>query len=626
MPIEYHVGGKVYSGPSSGTTTERVSTPSLIMNSGPHRDGILHSATPADLERIVEKSNRRSGITIAALAALMAFYGMVNGSREVYAQNPPGIYAQGSSRQPAKKESVQYSPEAAQAPNLIFAQFADGGGYRTQGMLTNPTERQESGTIEIKDGFGNPISVGIQAPTLEGVVTSSFPVTIPSGGTYRFSTDGGAAARNASSTRTGYITYTSTDPGSQVTGTVVFTYNGMEVSVKDSPPIREGHVFAQKDGTYNSGIAFVNLSDKASDITLILVDTMGAERERVALNLAPHHHTARFIDEYFSSAVAGAEGTVQVISENNELFAMLGLRLNNLTGAYTTLSGSPKAFDPLRANVTLNLVDVVDLAPVSGTSTFELGDRVVSSTTGNVSIRVPRGAYEINGNNTNMFPEWLLVRNDLNGADLEKRDVADLSSKVNITGDTTLYLIKIPNDFVGDKSVTGETITKDYFQYVFTTGRLPQFADPMNIVIRYSKTTTNPDTLTKANYHSVVEYIDRLSKRHRILPQEGGNLPASNYMDFEVNNRSPTNAAVLSGNTILYSLINMGSDIQNGGALWDVVFEEIFESMYKLRGTPNRAWFFNSVNLSGPAELSRFGNIVFHTADQFPAGTTFKNP
>ena len=72
---------------------------------------------------------------------------------------------------------------------IFFPQFADGGGYTTSLVLLNTSNATETGTLQLLNDNGNPLVVN----QVGGTSGSIFRYSIPSGGAFRFQTDGSPA-------------------------------------------------------------------------------------------------------------------------------------------------------------------------------------------------------------------------------------------------------------------------------------------------------------------------------------------------------------------------------------------------------------------------------------------------
>ena len=154
---------------------------------------------------------------------------------------------------------------------LIFPQIADGGGFTLELILTNPTAQEDTGTILFKSSSGDALTL-----TIDGSEVSSVSYSMPPGGVYKLQTDGVGDLKG------GYATVTSNNSGSQISGTVIYSFNGMEVSVPSAPLTTEFHVFVERDEGVNSAVALVNTNQgvppfSSGDITvtLLLLDENG---------------------------------------------------------------------------------------------------------------------------------------------------------------------------------------------------------------------------------------------------------------------------------------------------------------------------------------------------------------
>ena len=220
------------------------------------------------------------------------------------------------------------TPLAAQT--LIFPQIADGGGIRTEIILTNPNTVLDSGTIAFKDGNGDSLAL-----PFDGMPQSSLSYSIPAGGVFKLETDG------SGNTQPGYATVVSDSQSSQITGTVIYNVNGFEVSVSSSLLSPQHHFFAERDSTANTGIAWANPGDEDISIALLLLDPNGQTAGQSTIDLPAGAQLARFIDQIFDEIGSDFQGSVHAQSDRE--FAMVGFR-QKTSGSLATLSSSTTAF------------------------------------------------------------------------------------------------------------------------------------------------------------------------------------------------------------------------------------------------------------------------------------------
>ncbi|MDA2937086.1 matrixin family metalloprotease [Acidobacteria bacterium AH-259-A15] len=242
---------------------------------------------------------------------------------------------------------------------LTFAQIADGGGIRSEIILINPGIQQDSGTIFFRDGNGQPLSL-----VIDGTEESSVPYSISPGGVLKVQTDGAGA------TKAGYALVISDNMDSQITGNIVYSFNGFEVSVPNSPMSKQYHVFSERNPSANSGIAFANPSSKDLSIALFLRDQDGTRVEERTIDLLAGHQLARFITEIFQKVGSDFRGSVHAYADNE--FSMVGLR-QKVSGSLAILSGSTTA------------------GPRSGVLMGSLGGELASEDQA-VQLQIPEGA------------------------------------------------------------------------------------------------------------------------------------------------------------------------------------------------------------------------------------------
>ena len=176
----------------------------------------------------------------------------------------------------------------AQNVTLVFPQIVDGEDISSEIILTNPASLEDRGTIFFKDGAGGALSL-----VIEETPQSSVAYAIPPGGVSKIETDG------SGSTQAGYATVVSDNENTQITGNIVYVVNGFEVSVPSSPLSPHYHVFAERDSTLNSGVAFANPGDKDISISLQLLDQDGQIANGTLIDLQAGGQLARFINQIF---------------------------------------------------------------------------------------------------------------------------------------------------------------------------------------------------------------------------------------------------------------------------------------------------------------------------------------
>ncbi|HEY3132030.1 MAG TPA: cohesin domain-containing protein [Acidobacteriota bacterium] len=190
------------------------------------------------------------------------------------------------------------APTAA-ANELIFPQIANGsfpgGSFVTTLIFVNPTGVPTGAEVRFFKSDGAPLAVKLT----NGQAGSTFPFTLPEGGSVFLQTDGtgGLSA--------GYARVVATGP---VGGTILFSQldtSGQVVTESGVGASSPGQHFSvpllySKD-LANTGIAFANPSSDTVEILLTLRDRAGTSLATQKVILPPGQHLPRFATEYFTS-------------------------------------------------------------------------------------------------------------------------------------------------------------------------------------------------------------------------------------------------------------------------------------------------------------------------------------
>jgi hypothetical protein len=189
-----------------------------------------------------------------------------------------------------------------------FPQVADGGGYRTAIVLTNPNPFLATGRIEWFADSGSPLVL-----TVNGRTGSRSDFAIPPGGVLRLQSDG------SGSLETGYARVAS---DRALSGVALFqiadSRNALvtEAGVLQAVPQQRMSVFAVVNPTINTGIALVNTSGEAALTVLTLLDASGLPVADQVMSIAPGEHLAKFIDQIFNIPGGTFEGALSIYSSD----------------------------------------------------------------------------------------------------------------------------------------------------------------------------------------------------------------------------------------------------------------------------------------------------------------------
>jgi hypothetical protein len=202
---------------------------------------------------------------------------------------------------------------------LYFPQVADGGGYRTNFILVNPSGTTTGAKLEFFQDDGTPLSLSIG-----GVIKTSADVLLSAKGVAHLITDG-----TTPSTKAGWVRVTSPVAigGSAIFQTLSGTRITSEAGVSASPfgPHFTGYVSSIGD-TW-SGLAICNPNSTAVAVTLKLRDTSGQIAATTSFNLNPLGHVAQFSWQWFGSGYSGLEGTLEVVATGS--VSAVALRYDN---------------------------------------------------------------------------------------------------------------------------------------------------------------------------------------------------------------------------------------------------------------------------------------------------------
>jgi hypothetical protein len=259
------------------------------------------------------------------------------GTLDVSADQPVSVLALRGTTNQRNEFLITTTPVAdlTQTPgngSTYFPQFADGGGYTTSLILLNTSNVKETGTLQIRDKDGLPLTVN----NVEGTNGSSFPYSIEPGGLFRFQTDGFPADTKAGWVQLIPDTGTTTPVGSGVFG---FNPNDVLVSESGIPAANattHARVYVDLSGNHNTGLAIVNVSGISSNITINAYQKDGvtaAGTNKPPIPLPANGYTAGFVDGFVTGLPAGFTGVLDISSLAP--FAALTLRsLDNERGDF----------------------------------------------------------------------------------------------------------------------------------------------------------------------------------------------------------------------------------------------------------------------------------------------------
>ena len=215
---------------------------------------------------------------------------------------------------------------------VYFPHFSDGGGWATQVILVNPTDRAITGTVAF---LGQGSDTAATAPVVltldDGSKGSNFDYSIAPRSAQRFTT-----ANPPRGPVVGSVRATPDSGNTTPAGLVVFSFasDGKTVSESGVPASPKGAAFRvyveasgtpEQAGSIRSGLAITNAAVASNTVTLEVTHLDGSLAvSPTTLALPPSGQIARFVDEIFTlpdnfSGVLRVTSAVEV--------AIVGLRL-----------------------------------------------------------------------------------------------------------------------------------------------------------------------------------------------------------------------------------------------------------------------------------------------------------
>ncbi|HYR89654.1 MAG TPA: fibronectin type III domain-containing protein [Terriglobia bacterium] len=197
---------------------------------------------------------------------------------------------------------------------IVLPHFADGGGWTTQILLTNPSNSQLSGYAEFFSPGSTSQNGTVLNLTVNGSSSSRFDYLIPSRSSVRLVTGGSSSTTQAGSVRI-------TPAGMAPTAMAVFSFKNNGVTVSEAGVSAPGAGLAFRMyvevsgspgqiGSIESGVAMANPSAAAVTVNLDLVGMDGRSTSvpRVTVTVPGSGQLARFIRELFPSLSGSFQG------------------------------------------------------------------------------------------------------------------------------------------------------------------------------------------------------------------------------------------------------------------------------------------------------------------------------
>jgi hypothetical protein len=238
-------------------------------------------------------------------------------------------------------------PNLSSAGDILLAHFADGGGWRSQVILVNPTDLPIVGTVQfLSEGTaatpGVPLTLNVN-----GQVSATFNYSINPRSSVKLETSGFGQVAQVGSV---HITPAAANPPFAYN---VFTFStgGVTVSQTTVQPVSGALAYRSfvemnsglpLPGTIENGIAIANNSSVSATVNFELSDLNGgAIAITSSVTVPAMGHIARTVPELFptlvlSSLTAPLRGVLRISSSNFVSVANLRLRFNERGDVLTT--------------------------------------------------------------------------------------------------------------------------------------------------------------------------------------------------------------------------------------------------------------------------------------------------
>jgi hypothetical protein len=235
-------------------------------------------------------------------------------------------------------QTVTPLPASFATNPVIMPHFADGGGWQTQVILTNPGDGLLTGTVQFF-GQGSPTASATPiALNVDGLVASSFNYTVRARSAVRLRTMG-----TISNVRVGSVRVTPSGGTRSPSGFLIFSFASGGVTVTEAGvPVQSTSIawrmfvetVEERAGTptteaadwIQSGVAIANTSSTTATIRVELTTPDGVNiGQAVFLNIAGGGHAAKFLGELFPDLDPPFRAILRISSGTTQI-AVAGLR------------------------------------------------------------------------------------------------------------------------------------------------------------------------------------------------------------------------------------------------------------------------------------------------------------
>jgi hypothetical protein len=244
---------------------------------------------------------------------------------------------------------------------LVMPHFADGGGWKTQVLLVNPTDSPISGIVQFFGEGSATVAATALVLSVNGHTGSAFSYAIPPHASANLQTSGTAPVIQIGSV------LVTPDSGSNAPSAFTvfsFTASGItttEASVASQPVGVVFRTFVQLNGTVgqagsiNSGIAVTNTSSAATTVNFDLTTLNGTSTGlTTSLTVPALGHISAFLNELFPGLKAPFSGVLRINATITPVAVAGLLTANNDRGEF--LIATTPATNELSTTSTAGLV------------------------------------------------------------------------------------------------------------------------------------------------------------------------------------------------------------------------------------------------------------------------------
>jgi hypothetical protein len=235
--------------------------------------------------------------------------------------------------------TLPVTPITPQSGNLIFPHFADGGGWATQLILVNPSDRTLTGSVQFySQGSRRQAGQLLVMATSDGRSSNSFRYSVPPRGSFRLQTAG-----TSTGAAIGSLHVVPAANSGSPSGVTILSFRNAGITVAEAgvPQARVGSVFRlyadsngdfanRRSGTFQTGIAVSNSTGNPANIDLELMSLEGAPSGLTGtITIPANGQSAVFLHQ-----IAGMAALPRVFQGMLRISGPRGIAVTGIRGRY----------------------------------------------------------------------------------------------------------------------------------------------------------------------------------------------------------------------------------------------------------------------------------------------------